>query len=77
MKIIKKYVIIFIELERKEVKIMTPYICENTIVRSRNGRVGIVIGVDHKNKLVVVQTGWSFWTVDMECLMIISYKGVG
>lgn len=53
---------------------MAHYICEGTIVRT-TGREGHVIGVDYNSKIVVVSTGKSFFTVTLDMIESVSYKG--
>lgn len=55
---------------------MTPYICENTIVKSRHGREGQVISVDRKTKTAVIKSETSIWTTKTENLTVVSYKEV-
>ncbi len=54
----------------------TPYVCENTIVRLRNGKEGLVIGVDTAFKIATIKSKGTFHTEQTKNLVVVSYKGV-
>lgn len=54
---------------------MTPYVCAGTIVRTTT-REGKVLGVDPINKIAVVFTGTTYFTVPTAEIKIVSYGEV-
>ena len=55
---------------------MMPYICDETIVRMKDGHTGKVICVDRSTKIAVVYTGKASISTKIENLEVISYKEV-
>ena len=55
---------------------MMPYICDETIVRMKDGHTGKVICVDRNTKIAVVYTGKASISTKIENLEVISYKEV-
>lgn len=54
----------------------TPYVCEGTIVRTKHGKEGRIIGIDRKHKLATIQVDKSVCSEKLENLRVVSYKGV-
>ena len=55
---------------------MMPYICDETIVRMKDGHTGKVICVDRNTKIAIVYTGKASISTEIENLEVISYKEV-
>ena len=55
---------------------MMPYVCDETIVRMKDGHTGKVICVDRNTKIVVVYTGKAYISTKIKNLEVISYKEV-
>lgn len=55
---------------------MMSYICEGIIVKCREGREGMVIKIDRKNKVALIRGHKNTFTEDMKNLTVLSYRGV-
>ncbi len=53
-----------------------PYVCEGTMVRTNYNREGFVVGIDRKNKIVLVRNGDTSFTEKLENVSVVSYRGI-